>query len=292
MLNPSLLAFILPTFLLLIIAEIFVYRQKKWRFPYKEAMVSIIMFLIYQLSNLGFAKLLSPFTSWVYSFRPWTIPHQTWWGLILLFLGVEFAYYWLHRCAHEIRWLWASHSVHHSPTHVTLSGAYRLSITSIFSGLFLFFVPLYLLGFEPMAVTLMFAANLVYQFWLHTELVPKLGFLEGILNTPSHHRVHHSIEDAYLDKNYGGILIIFDRLFGSYAVEKTGEEKRYGLLGKEASFNLIKLFFQEWVAIFHDLRKCRDLRTAYHYCFGVPGWQPAPEQDKVKRAWSESQEVI
>ncbi|MFW7378350.1 MAG: sterol desaturase family protein [Oligoflexus sp.] len=288
MLNPGLIITVLPIFMLLIAGEALLYRQKKWLFPYKEALVSISMFMIYQLANLGFAKLLAPFTNWLYDFRLWTVPLDSWWGLFLLFLGLEFSYYWLHRCAHEIRWIWASHSVHHSPENITLAGAYRLAITGIFSGLFLFFVPLYLLGFSPQAVTLMFAVNLIYQFWLHTELVPKLGFLEKILNTPSHHRVHHSIEEKFLDKNYGGILIIFDRLFGTYAVEKTGETKRYGLLGKEPSLNPIKLFFQEWLAIFHDIRQSRDLRSAFLYCFAAPGWKPKAKQGA--EVWQE--EVI
>ena len=117
----------------------------------------------------------------------------------------------------------------------------------------------------------MLGLNLAYQFWLHTETIPRLGFLENWLNTPSNHRVHHSIEDEYIDKNYGGVLIVFDRLFGSFASEDTSKKMRYGLLGKAASLNPVKLFFQEWLAIFKDLSQAGDIRSALVACFGRPG---------------------
>jgi len=190
------------------------------------------------------------------------------------FFAVEFAYYWLHRFGHEIRWMWASHSVHHSPTSITFSGAYRLAVTGIFSGMFVFFLPLMILGFSPKMIFTIFALNLIYQFFLHTELIPKLGFLEKILNTPSHHRVHHAINEQYIDKNYGGILIIFDRMFGTYAVEDSAVKIEYGLIGKAPTLNPLRLFFQEWMAIFSDLRRAEGLKQFLLFAFGRPGWSP------------------
>ena len=151
--------------------------------------------------------------------RLFTVPMNNVWSWALLFLGQEFCYYWMHRADHRVRWLWANHAVHHSPNHLSLSSAYRLGWTQGLSGGALFFAPLVVLGFNPVVVVAALALNLLYQFWLHTELIPKLGPLEWVLNTPSHHRVHHASNAEYLDKNFGGVLIMFDRLFGTLAIE-------------------------------------------------------------------------
>jgi sterol desaturase/sphingolipid hydroxylase (fatty acid hydroxylase superfamily) len=250
------------------------YRQNKRNFPWLEALISLLMAVTYAITNKHSQPLLASVNQWFYSLRLFDIPTNTVWGLGLLFLAEEFAYYWLHRCGHEIRWLWASHSVHHSPTTITFSGAYRLSMTGAITGLFLFFVPLFILGFSPIAVAAMFGVNLVYQFWLHTECIPKLGWFEYIFNTPSHHRAHHAINPQYLDRNYGGVLIIFDRIFGTFAEEKTDVPLQYGLLGKEPTLNPLKLFFQEWVALFRDVAGATRWRDRFFLAFGRPGWQP------------------
>lgn len=138
-------------------------------------------------------------------------------AIAALFLATEFLYYWQHRAAHRIRWMWATHAVHHSPTRMNLTAAVRLGWTGVISGNFLFFLPLAWLGFHPVAIVGMLGANLVYQFFIHTELAPRLGPLEWVLNTPAHHRVHHASNASCLDRNYGGVLIVFDRLFGTFA---------------------------------------------------------------------------
>jgi sterol desaturase/sphingolipid hydroxylase (fatty acid hydroxylase superfamily) len=276
--TSELLFFFLPIFFFFIALEILYYRQDKRSFPWREAIVSLVMFAVYQLVNRSVVVFLKPVIGWVYDFRMWTAPMNQWWAWVLLFFAVEFCYYWMHRCTHEIRWLWASHSVHHSPTTITLSGAYRLAITSSISGLFLFFLPLYWLGFAPTAVGIMLGLNLAYQFWLHTETIPRLGLLEKWLNTPSNHRVHHSIEEQYIDKNYGGVLIVFDRLFGTYVAEDESLDKRYGLLGKTPSLNPVTLFFQEWVAMAKDLWQSRDIQRAFRVCFGRPGALDTPPE--------------
>jgi sterol desaturase/sphingolipid hydroxylase (fatty acid hydroxylase superfamily) len=158
-------------------------------------------------------------------------------ALLGLFLGSEFLYYWQHRASHRIRWMWATHRVHHSPTKFNLTAAIRLGWTGNISGNFLFFLPLVCIGFHPFAVVTMLGINLTYQFFIHTELAPRLGPLEFVLNTPAHHRVHHASNVPCLDKNYGGTLIIFDRLFGTFAQAPADEPLRYGLVGGKRSFN-------------------------------------------------------
>ncbi|SMF43928.1 sterol desaturase family protein [Pseudobacteriovorax antillogorgiicola] len=277
--QEDILRAVIPILILLIILEGAYYGVKRRTFPYKEALTSLGMFLIYQLVSL---KLTKPWTQsiseWIYQYRLTTFDMTQWWHWIALYLGVEFAYYWMHRCSHEIRWLWASHSVHHSPHHITLSGAYRLSITSFISGMFIFYLGLQILGFSPKAGAIMLALNLLYQFWLHTELIPRLSFLEGIFNTPSNHRVHHSIEPEYIDKNYGGTLVIFDRIFGTYAAERSEGVKKYGVIGKNESFNPIVLFFREWVAMARDVGGTSSLKDKWKFCFGSPGWTPSKKE--------------
>ncbi len=288
MTSTKILLYAFPLFFALIVLEYWLYRKDGRPFPKAEAGISLLMALIYQILNPRLQGLLKPMNEFLFELRPWTIPTNVWWSWVLGFFLVEFAYYWLHRFGHEIRWMWASHSVHHSPTSITFSGAYRLAVTGVFSGMFVFFLPLMILGFAPKMIFTIFALNLIFQFFLHTELVPKLGFLEKILNTPSHHRVHHAINDQYIDKNYGGILIIFDRMFGTYAVEDKQVPIAYGLIGKTPTLNPIKLFFQEWMAIFTDLRQARSLKEAFFYAFGRPGWSPKGSSLDKSSALNES----
>lgn len=211
---------------------------------------------------------------WAYQFRLFDIPMERWESWLALALSVDLAYYWLHRCSHEIRWMWALHSVHHSARQITFSVAYRLGWTSLLSGPWLFLIPVCWIGFDPRMVALMYAANLLYQFWLHTEMVPKLGFLERFLNTPSHHRVHHAIEPEYLDRNYGGVLILWDRLFGTFSEERTGAPRSYGLVRQIDTLNPLTIAFAEWLAMIGDLRRASSVREAWGYMFGPPGWSP------------------
>ena len=161
---------------------------------------------------------------WVWSVTPLHLPLGDWRTWAVGFLAVEFFYYWFHRWSHEIRWLWASHSVHHSATELTLPSALRLPWTHLISGGWLIYIPLVALGFHPVLVLVILAVDLFYQFFLHTEAVPKLGPIEWVMNTPSHHRVHHGVNDIYIDKNYGGMVIFYDRLFGTFQAEMKDEK--------------------------------------------------------------------
>jgi sterol desaturase/sphingolipid hydroxylase (fatty acid hydroxylase superfamily) len=208
-----------------------------------------------------------------YQLRPFDIPMDRWESWVALFFAVELAYYWLHRFSHEIRWMWTQHSVHHSARQITLSVAYRLGWTQFLAGPWLFLVPVCWIGFDPRAVVLMYAASLLYQFWLHTEVVPKLGPLEWVFNTPSHHRVHHAIEPEYLDRNYGGVLIIWDKLFGTFAPEGDNAPRTYGLVHQIDTLNPVKIAFAEWVALVRDLRAAGGWREILGLLFGPPGWK-------------------
>ena len=265
---------ILPVFLAAIAVEALYYRVALHR-PYGwKVTVSNLAVAIGRLGTDAFTKaLVAAVYVAAYQLRPFDIPLDRWESWVALFLAVELAYYWLHRFSHEIRWMWAQHSVHHSARQITLSVAYRLGWTQFFAGPWLFLVPVCWIGFDPRAVVLMYAINLLYQFWLHTEVVPKLGPLEAVLNTPSLHRVHHAVEPEYLDRNYGGVLIIWDRLFGTYAKERDGAPRTYGLVRQIDTLNPVKIAFAEWVAMFRELRTARSLREALGLAFGPPGWK-------------------
>lgn len=207
----------------------------------------------------------------LYEHRLFTIDVATPLGLAALFLAVEFVYYWHHRASHRIRWMWATHSVHHSATKLNLTAAIRLGWTGSISGAFAFFAPLALLGFSPFAIIAALGANLLYQFFIHTELAPKLGPLEWVLNTPAHHRVHHASNDSCLDRNYGGVLIVFDRLFGTFASAPEGERLRYGLVGVAPTRNPFRIALGEWAAMFRDARRAPTARAKLRALFAPPG---------------------
>lgn len=207
----------------------------------------------------------------VYEHRLFDIPLDNLWALLGLFLGLELFYYWMHRTAHTVRWLWATHSVHHSPTKLNFTAGIRLGWTGLISGNFLFFLPLVWLGFHPLSVIAMLALNLFYQFLLHTELAPRFGPLEWVLNTPRHHSVHHASNGSCLDKNFGGILIIYDRLFGTFATPPEDEPLRYGLTEPVESQNPLYVVFREWLQIGRDLRRVRRPRDVWRTLFGAPG---------------------
>ncbi len=215
------------------------------------------------------ALLAVPFAL-AYQYRLFDIDLNQAWTVAALFLSSEFFYYWHHRAAHRIRWLWATHAVHHSPRKLNYTAAIRLGWTGSISGNFLFFLPLVWIGFHPLAVLAMLAVNLGYQFFIHTELAPHLGPLEWVLNTPRHHRVHHASNDACLDKNYGGMLIIYDRLFGTFAVPPEDEPLRYGLVKPVSSQNPFRIVFGEWLQIVRDFNAAQTWRQRWRALFGTP----------------------
>jgi sterol desaturase/sphingolipid hydroxylase (fatty acid hydroxylase superfamily) len=222
-------------------------------------------------------SIAAPLIRLAYQHRLMTIKLDGWTIALLLFVGQEFCYYWFHRAAHRVRWFWGNHAVHHSPNDLNLGTALRVGLLGKLTGTGLFFVPLIWLGFNPRIVFVVLSLNLLYQFWIHATWIPKLGWLEGILNTPSAHRVHHAANLEYLDANYGGVLIIFDRMFGTYAKERDDLPCRYGLVEPLNSNNILKVEFSEWVKLARDLAAARSMRTFFSHLFMPPGWAPHGE---------------
>jgi sterol desaturase/sphingolipid hydroxylase (fatty acid hydroxylase superfamily) len=222
------------------------------------------------IDGLGLS-LAAPLLAWAHEHRIATIPLDDAAALALLFVGQEFFYYWHHRAAHRVRWFWATHCVHHTPNELTLAAALRLGWTGKLSGAALFFAPLVWLGFAPLAVLAAVTLNLLYQFWLHATWIPKLGPLEWVLNTPSHHRVHHASNAEYLDCNYGGVLIVFDRLFGTFAAERDDVPPRYGLTTPLHSYNPLRIALHEWLNLARDLAAARGCGARLRTLIGPPG---------------------
>jgi sterol desaturase/sphingolipid hydroxylase (fatty acid hydroxylase superfamily) len=218
-------------------------------------------------------SIATPFIVWAFSHRlsTWTLDGPL--ALLTLFVGQEFCYYWYHRAAHRVRWFWCNHSVHHSPNQINLSAAYRIGVFGKLTGTPLFFVPLMWLGFHPKLVLQALTFNLLYQFWLHTTWIGKLGWLEGIVNTPAAHRVHHASNPEYIDANYGGVLMLFDRLFGTYRAERADVPLRYGLVQPLTTHNPLKIEFHEWSKLARDLRRARSLRAFFGAFVMPPGWR-------------------
>jgi sterol desaturase/sphingolipid hydroxylase (fatty acid hydroxylase superfamily) len=236
-------------------------------------------------------SLAAPVLEWAWQHRLTTIALNGWLAFALLFIGQEFCYYWFHRASHRVRWFWASHAVHHTPNQLTLAAALRLGSFSRLIGVGLFFVPLVWLGFPKEAVLATLSINLLYQFWIHATWIPKLGWLEYLLNTPSAHRVHHAANLEYLDANYGGVLIVFDRLFGTYIPERERVEIRYGLVQPVTSYNPLAVEFVEWRKLGRDLRAARCLRAVLGHLLMPPGWRPDGQHETTEalRAQSNAQ---
>jgi sterol desaturase/sphingolipid hydroxylase (fatty acid hydroxylase superfamily) len=220
-------------------------------------------------------SLATPAIGSAWEHRLFTVPLDTAAAVAVLVIAQDFSYYWFHRCSHRVRWFWATHAVHHSSNELNLGASYRFGWTGRLTGTGIFYVPMIWLGFAPVPVAIASAFNLLYQFWLHAEWIPKLGPLEYVLNTPSHHRVHHAANPEYLDSNYGGILIIFDRLFGTFAAERDDLPCRYGLVTPLRSNNPFVIAFHEWGALARDLWHARSWREVLANVAGPPGGRPA-----------------
>jgi sterol desaturase/sphingolipid hydroxylase (fatty acid hydroxylase superfamily) len=219
-------------------------------------------------ANAGWKAASAGLYLWVYEHRVVEIGDGAW-AFAGALLAVDFAYYWFHRLHHEVRLLWASHVPHHSSQRYNLSTALRQSWTPM-TGL-PFYLPLALV-FSPVQIATAYGVNLLYQFWIHTELIDRLGRLEWVLNTPSHHRVHHGANAEYLDRNYAGILIVWDRWFGSFEPERA--PVRYGLTKNIASANPVYAAFHEFVSVARDALHAGSLRDAAGYLLRPPGWKP------------------
>lgn len=268
---PDYILWLLPLVVVLGLGEALLWRRLgRGDYPWMEGLASIGVAIGQGVKRALFGGVVIAIFMAAWQLRPWTVPLDSAWGVALLFLAVELAYYWHHRLHHRLRWFWATHAVHHSPNHLTFLTAVRLGWTGEISGGFLPFLPLPLLGFHPLGVVGMLALNLLYQFWIHTETVPRLGWLDYVLNTPSNHRVHHASNPRYLDRNFGGVLIVFDRLFGTYQAELPEDPCRYGLVKPLTTYNPVRIAFHEWARMLSDARAARGWRARLAVLFGPP----------------------
>jgi sterol desaturase/sphingolipid hydroxylase (fatty acid hydroxylase superfamily) len=243
-------------------------------FDWGEVWVSLADLVGRKLLSLLPLSLAAPVFALAWEHRIYTVTLDSALMVLLLFVGQEFFYYGYHRASHRIRFFWATHAVHHSPNQLTLSSAYRLGWTGKLTGAAMFFAPLVWLGVRPEVVLATLAINLWYQFWLHNTWMPKLGWLEYVFNTPSAHRVHHASNVGYLDANYGGVLIVFDRLFGTYVEERADEPCRYGLVTPTRSRNPFVVELEHWASLARDLASAKSPSTALGYLLRPPGWRP------------------
>jgi sterol desaturase/sphingolipid hydroxylase (fatty acid hydroxylase superfamily) len=215
-----------------------------------------------------------------------------WWAWIVCFVLDDLAYYWFHRTAHRVRWFWASHVIHHSSQHYNLSTALRQTWTGFISLGFIFRLPLFLIGFEPAMILFCGGLNLIYQFWIHTEAVGRMPrWFEAVMNTPSHHRVHHGVNPRYLDTNYAGVFIIWDRLFGTFTPERDDEPVRYGIIKQLGSFNILWAATHEWVGIARDVWHA-PWSAKLGYIVMPPGWShdgSRDTSDSIKARWRDRQ---
>lgn len=241
----------------------------------RDSATSLSLGLI-KLGTLSLAALYSvPSFAWVYEHRLFTLSPFAPWTWVLLFFADDLTYYGYHRLAHRVRLLWSEHVNHHSSEHYNLSTALRQSsLGPLF--IWVYWLPLAWIGFHPAAIALQFGLNLLYQYWIHTEAVGRLGVLEHVLNTPSHHRVHHGSNPEYIDRNYGGILIVWDRLFGTFQAERADVPVKYGLVHDLRTFSLPTVIFHELAFLLRQAWHARGWRQKLGWVLGPPEWTPAP----------------
>ncbi len=286
---PDIITYAVPGFVVLILIEmIYVRLARKGRYQVADSAASLSMGLGNQIAGLLFGGMVIASYFFVSHFRLFDLG-WTWPVMLACFFAEDCAYYWFHRIAHERRWWWASHVIHHSSQHYNLTTALRQTWTGAISFSFIFWLPLVFVGFPPEMVLMFQAISLVYQFWIHTEAIDRMGPLEWVMNTPSHHRVHHAINPKYLDANYAGVLIIWDRMFGTFVPEDKSEPLRYGIITQLGTFNPFRVAFHEWAGIARDLGGAKSLREVLGYLFGPPGWSPDGSRKtsaSIKAAWA------
>jgi sterol desaturase/sphingolipid hydroxylase (fatty acid hydroxylase superfamily) len=270
----------IPAFLALLGLEAFAARRRGLRvFEARDTAASLSMGIGSVVIGALWGVAVVAVYLWLYAHRRFELGSGP--GVFALaLLADDFAYYWFHRLHHEVRVLWAAHVTHHSSRRYNLATALRQSWTPMTA--LPFYAPLAWLGVDPGLLVAAHGVNLLYQFWIHTELVDRCPrWFEAVFNTPSHHRVHHGANPRYLDRNYGGILILWDRLFGTF--EPESEPVRFGLTKDIDSYNPLWIAFHEWSAVIRDAWRAEDPATRLGYLFAPPGWRP----DAASRTASE-----
>jgi len=290
---PNPVDYAVPAFVLLIILEMVWARfRAPEKYEPKDTLTSLLFGFGSTVAGALTGAAIFGLSVYLYQYRAVTIPFA-WWAWIVCFILDDFAYYVFHRAAHRVRWFWASHVNHHSSQHYNLSTALRQTWTGFIAGSFLFRLPLMLIGFHPAMVAFVGGINLIYQFWIHTETIGRMPrWFEAVMNTPSHHRVHHATNPRYLDANYAGVFIVWDRMFGSFTPEVDDEPIRYGIVKQLGTFNLLWSVFHEWIGIAKDLWSA-PFGAKLGYLFGPPGWShdgSRDTSDTIRARWREQQD--
>jgi sterol desaturase/sphingolipid hydroxylase (fatty acid hydroxylase superfamily) len=276
---PDIVQLAVPFFIGSMVLELIIGRLTgRARYETRDTTTSLLMGGGNLVEGLLVGGLIGGLYQATYAVAPVQLGTLSWgWSLpvfVLCFVLDDLRYYWFHRLSHEHRWLWASHVNHHSSQHYNLSTALRQTWLFTLTLGFVFRVPLVFLGFDPKMVAFVGGINLVYQFWIHTELIGRLPrWFEAVFNTPSHHRVHHATNPRYLDSNYAGVFIVWDKLFGSFVPEQDEAPPRYGLVHDIGTFSLWRAVLHEYLAMWSDaLQPGLRLRDRLGYLFGPPGW--------------------
>jgi sterol desaturase/sphingolipid hydroxylase (fatty acid hydroxylase superfamily) len=290
---PDVVSYAVPAFVLLVLAEMLVaWARDKRRYEPKDTLTSLALGTGSTVAGAITAGAVFWLATWLWQFRIFTIGYA-WYWFVLCFVIDDFAYYLFHRSAHRVRWFWASHVIHHSSQHYNLSTALRQTWTGFISVSFLFRLPLFLIGFPPAMVIFVGGVNLIYQFWIHTEVIGRMPrWFEGVMNTPSHHRVHHATNPRYLDKNYAGVFIVWDRWLGTFEPERDDDRPRYGIVKNLGSFNLIWAAFHEWVGIARDMWAAPGIKAKINYAIQPPGWShdgSRETSETIKELWQAQQ---
>ncbi|MBP0483259.1 sterol desaturase family protein [Sagittula salina] len=272
---PDVVQLAVPFFIAAILAEILWIRLsgRGGRYETRDAVTSLIMGAGNVVSGILLGFIAWGFFSVLWALTPLDLGTSV--PVILLcFVLDDLRYYWVHRFGHRVRWVWASHVNHHSSQHYNLTTALRQTWTYQFTFMMVVRTPLILIGFHPAMVLFVGGLNLIYQFWIHTEAIGRMPrWFEAVMNTPSHHRVHHGRNPRYLDANYAGVFIVWDKLFGTFVPEQDNEKPDYGLVRNLGTFNPLRVAFHEWQGIWADVRQPGlTLRQRLAYCFAPPGW--------------------
>jgi sterol desaturase/sphingolipid hydroxylase (fatty acid hydroxylase superfamily) len=268
-----LLIFSTPFMVILVLAEmVYSHYHHKELYTGKDTAINLMCTSLNFLNDLIFRVVTLGILTWFNGFSVLAFDEKTAIYWILLFFAQDFAYYTLHYVDHYVRFFWASHVTHHSSEKFNFTVAIRSSVFQPYYRFF-YFIPLSLIGFEAFDIVFMYAATQVYGFWVHTETIGKLPkWFEFIFVTPSHHRVHHASNTEYLDSNMGMVLIIWDRLFGTFRPELKDVKVKYGLTKNLDTYKPAKVVFHEWNAIWLDVKKAPDWKSRWMYMFGPPGW--------------------
>lgn len=272
--EDKLLYLALPIFIIAILVEVYLDRKDHLDLYYGKDTRASVWMLIFTAVVEVIPKVLAFLGFYfLYQFSPLAeVIQRQWWAYVLLFFLDDFAYYWFHRMNHEVRLFWAGHVAHHSAIKMNFGTALRQGVGERIHKFF-FWAWIPLLGFDPVMMFFIMSINLIYQFWVHTELVGKLPKpIEYIFNTPSHHRVHHASNIRYLDRNHAGVFIFWDRLFGTFSEEKDFDKPVYGLTENIESFNPFYVATHEYQAIWRDVKKAPTFSDKLKYIFYAPGW--------------------